>query len=688
MTKRLLPAYPLFVNNPNFSVWSGCDALNGGDTMFWTGLRRRTYGLVYADGVCYCFMGKVQGAVLLEQTEVRVGLFSTDYFFRCEKFTLDISFVSPLLVTDPDLCSRPVCYFTYRIRAAERLRNVKIMLAFHQEHCYNKGGDFVIGGAFAAKGYETAYFGLNRQLPMSNTFDNTAPDWGYTYLAAQRAMFTSERTLSEFVACGKTEYRYQNNEETKFLVGVDVFENVGGAEGRMAVGYDQQCAAFYFGEWLNVYYYRGGKTIFDALEEAYTGFERTMERLAAFERDFDGRLASYDEDYRLLCRAAYRQTMGGHLLAENRAGELLFLSKECHSNGCVATVDITYPSMPLFLLFQPALVTAMLRPVFAFAKKPVWNFEFAPHDAGTYPYCLGQTYGLKACSEKNTRFHANSFQRNRSNGIVVTHPMIYTFPANADIYRTESQMPLEECSNMLIISYATIVRGADDALIRDNYALLKQWYGYLSRCGIVPAEQLCTDDFAERLDKNVGLSVKCIVAVRCFSLLAEKLGYEEDARQADACFSAFRKEFEGYFSASSHLPLTYDSDASTYGLKYNMAYDVLFGTDIFPERMRENEVKTYLEHNTPFGVPLDSRSDLVKTDWIFHVCVLTRDAEQRRALYCGVANFLRQSPCRVPFSDLYHAETGEIKDFRNRTVQGGVFILLLADEMSRTEDKK
>ncbi len=38
MTNRILPAYPLWVIDPLFSVWANTDALNGGNTVFWTGL--------------------------------------------------------------------------------------------------------------------------------------------------------------------------------------------------------------------------------------------------------------------------------------------------------------------------------------------------------------------------------------------------------------------------------------------------------------------------------------------------------------------------------------------------------------------------------------------------------------------------------------------------------------------------
>ena len=37
MNQRLLPAYPLFVNDPYFSIWADSDYLNESDTIFWNG---------------------------------------------------------------------------------------------------------------------------------------------------------------------------------------------------------------------------------------------------------------------------------------------------------------------------------------------------------------------------------------------------------------------------------------------------------------------------------------------------------------------------------------------------------------------------------------------------------------------------------------------------------------------------
>ena len=472
MSERILPAYPLFVNNPYFSIWSNSNSLNEEDTIFWNGLTKKTYGIVNVNGVSYSFLGKLDKCIELKQNKVSLGLFTTDYEFECDKFILNVSFISPTLLTDLDLMSRPVCYVSYKVLPKEEIRTLKVSIMLHQSHCHNKMDDYIIGGCFPMKDYEAAFFGLNRQHPMSHTGDSFAADWGYTYLVGNESFFTSKTSLDEFIKTGFIEYKYETPEEEKYLISINTYKDVKEEiNGKFLVAFDDLCSIYYFGEWCKGYFYRSGKTIFNAIEEAYFDYEETLNKLQKFEDKFNLDIKNYDEDYKLLCKASFRQSIAAHALVETSNKELLFLSKECHSNGCIATVDITYPSMPLYLLYNPELVNAMMRPIFEFSRMPIWKFPFAPHDAGTFPYCLGQTYGLYANEKENNKYLSNMFQRNRWNGIMVSHPLIYQFPATMDIYNLESQMPLEECSNMLIAAYSAINFGASDKLIIDNQGI-------------------------------------------------------------------------------------------------------------------------------------------------------------------------------------------------------------------------
>ncbi|MEG0759565.1 MAG: DUF4965 domain-containing protein, partial [Raoultibacter sp.] len=95
-----------------------------------------------------------------------------------------------------------------------------------------------------------------------------------------------------------------------------------------------------------------------------------------------------------MCSLGYRQAIAAHKLVQDEQGRLLFFSKECFSNGCMATVDVTYPSIPLFLCYCPELVKGMLRPIMDYAVCEAWPYEFAPHDVGRYPIADGQAYGM------------------------------------------------------------------------------------------------------------------------------------------------------------------------------------------------------------------------------------------------------------------------------------------------------
>ena len=128
------------------------------------------------------------------------------------------------------------------------------------------------------------------------------------------------------------------------------------------------------------------------------------------------------------------------------------------------------------------------------------------------------------------------------------------------------------------------------------------------------------------------------------------------------------------------MPISWDSDESTFSLKYNFAFDKLLGLNLFPQEIFEKEIDCYLKKINKFGAPLDNRETYTKSDGLCWVASLTDDREKRDKLLASIAKFLKESPDRVPFSDWYQTDTGSYIHFRARSVQGGCFILLLKSD--------
>lgn len=182
--KRILPAYPLFVKDPNFSLWSVTEELNKSNVQSWWGEEKRIYGFIKTEGKTYCFLGNGAdfencGVINAKQISLGVTAFTTDYEFQAGNTTLKIRFVSPLPPDEPELISLPVCYTEYEI---EGDKNAEISVFVNRGIAFNKSLEpnaEVRGAVMAQSGFESAFLGRKRQLYLSNNGDLLGADWGW-----------------------------------------------------------------------------------------------------------------------------------------------------------------------------------------------------------------------------------------------------------------------------------------------------------------------------------------------------------------------------------------------------------------------------------------------------------------------------------------------------------------------------
>ena len=661
--ERRLSAYPLFVKDPYFSIWSNGEKLNESDTMNWFGEVDSLEGVVKIDGKGFCFLG-LSKLPRLEQIGLNVTAYKTQYIFRGDDFTFEVDFVSPLPLDDLELLSCPVCYMDYRF-ISDNKHEIEVALIMHQGWCSNKFNfnHQVRGGCLKLDNLETAWFGLKRQLFLSQTNDATKADWGYFYLAGKKVYYGDSNARESYL---NDEFKYSNNKRPDKYIIASSDEK----QDTLYIGHDDQIAIIYFDEFLKTYYFRNGKSIFDALIYTKEEHDNINEKLESFDEQLRKEASEVSEEYYDICCASLRQSIAAHKLVENKKGELLFLSKECCSNGCIATVDVTYPSIPLYLKYNPELVKGMILPIFTFARMPIWKYDFAPHDVGTYPNCFGQEYGL---IRKNDDIYCDYALKGDD---LDTMPQVFQFPSTLDAYDFNMQMPVEECGNMILITYAYCEYVKNYSLAQENVDLLEKWVKYLEEYGLVPDNQLCTDDFAGHVSKNINLSIKATVAIRAYAETMKVLGNEEAYNKYLAISKKFSSFIEEHSDKKGYLPLSYDEEDTMFSLKYNLVFDKLFSFNLFSEKLYLREFEKYQENLNEYGIPLDLRKGYSKTDWQLWIASFANE-KLRSDIIKTIARFMKESPSRYPFPDWYDTKTAISIMFKNRTVQGANFFPLL-----------
>jgi hypothetical protein len=587
-------------------------------------------------------LDQVEAAV---QKSVEIKATQTIYQYTCGKADVIITFTSPLLLKDLEMVSRPVSYVSFSVRSNDGLAHesalyfgVSTTLAANvntQEMTAEKNVDGEIKFIRA---------GTVEQPLMQKKGDDLRIDWGRIYMAIPssskgKLKITQGDDLANIFSNDPS--AANSNEKIQGKQLMLGFKDINKIDARaketmVMIGYDDDYSVQYFDKNLKAWWQKDGATIESELAKASKDYRKILQQCDSVNtKIYKEALNAGGDAYAKLCVTAYRQAISAHKLVQSPDGEILFLSKENFSNGSINTVDVTYPSAPLFLAYNPDLLKGMLNGIFYYSESGKWTKPFAAHDLGTYPLANGQTYG--------------------------------------------EDMPVEECGNMLILTAAIGKAEKNAKYAEKHWQTLTTWAEYLSKEGFDPSNQLCTDDFAGHLARNANLSVKAIVGLGGYAMLAEMLGKKEVAIK----YRAMAKDMAGRWiqiaDAGDHYALTFDNKNS-WSQKYNLVWDKLLNLQLFPVSVYAKEIAYYLTKQNEFGLPLDSRKTYTKSDWIMWTATLANSQKDFQSFIMPLQKFAEQTPSRVPLNDWHETTNGKQVGFQARSVVGGYFIKVLADK--------
>ena len=618
------PSVPIVSCDPFFSVWSPSEDPTLADTENWFGAKQPIKVFVEIDGTRWRLMGakadlgrrdRAADVPALKCVGCEVRPLTSVFRYSDGRHEVELSFMTPKMADDLDVFTRPVTYGTVRVSGAE---NVRTFVEISPALATNDDNAEMVTNRLSVAGLDAVAIGRKEQQPLSMKGDCVRCDWGWAYLV---------NPVSE------------------------------GSESHFILAYDDIAGLMFLDETLPAWWRREGMSFEAMLAAAEAEYAALAEKADAFDVGMTKRMTAVGgEKYAQLCALAYRQSFAACQVVAAKNGHPLMFSKENTSNGSMGTVDVFYPQLPLLLLESTVLTRASLEPIMVYAASGRWQFDYAPHDVGTYPLGNGQTYHMTDRKTGQMRPDAD-------------------------------RMPIEECGNMLISLCALAVAEDSPSLAGEYWDHVTRWVEYLESFGFDPGEQLCTDDFAGHLSHNANLSLKSIMAFAAYAHLAELRGLKDVAAKyralAEDAVPRWIKAAEG--GAAGGFRLAFDRPG-TWSQKYNLVWDRVLGFWIFPKEVAERELAAYRKLAQPFGLALDNRSEYTKADWIFWTAALARSRAELDFHTGLVWRYADETPDRSPFPDWYFANNARVRGFLGRSVIGGVFMPAYAEKAA--EEKK
>ena len=646
------PAAPLFVNDPIFSIWARGETLASAETTHWNNWKEHNEGMNSSQEPAWVYNtapftlltqigdrsyrlcgASARSVPAMPQVGCEVRPLNTVYSFDDGRTALEVSFMTPFFTDELDVFSRPVSYVSFKAVQKDGVaRAVTLSLA--------AGGavvseDLSAPVATAAKTQPWGSEVTLRRVREQKFGGGFLPNWGCLHLAVAGAAVTSPNLIAT-----------PAGEQSAAIAWTVPAAKASETYATVAFEYTGAAGSF-LGKDLKGWWARDGKTFDAMLAEAVADFPRLAKKSAKFDADLVAELRRVGgRKYADLAALAYRQSYGACKLFAGPAGKPYLCSKENGSGNMISTVDVLYPQFPLMLSTSLPLAKATLQPVMDYATSGKWPYAYAPHDLGIYPRMEGQHYAM------GSGHHWSGKDTDDS-----------------------CRMPVEECGNMLICLAAVAAADGNADFAAQWWPTVTKWAEYLTQFGFDPADQLCTDDFAGHLAHNANLSIKAIMGLASYAKLAalkgDKAAAEKYLNLAKGCVPKWLAAAKG--GAEGGYRLAFDREG-TWSMKYNLVWDRFLGFNLFPKAVAQAELKAYRAKSLDYGLPLDSRSNYTKADWIVWCSTLTGEKDDFDALIDPLWKFANETPDRVPLTDWYWADSGKFRGFMARSVVGGFFM--------------
>jgi hypothetical protein len=645
------PAVPLVTSDPFLSIWSEADRLTDAPTRHWTRREHSLVSLIRVDDKSYRLMGNDPADVpALPQVGLEVQPTRTIYDFEDGHVHVTLTFMTPALPNDLEAIALPLSYINWTVRSVdEKSHAIALYDSTSWQLVVNNTSEKVEWARESAGNLTALRIGTQEQPVLGSCGDDHRINWGYAYMAAAanqaKAVVGAHHDLvGAFVARGELpaqdDTRMPRAVSDNQPVMAFVFD-LGQVDAKpvtrqVIVAYDEVYAIKYFGQKLRPFWRRNGATPAQMLQQAAADYARLLKHCSEFDEQLmaDARRVG-GEKYARICALAYRECAAACGLAADANKQPLFFTKENTSNGDIATVDVFFPMAPQWILLSPTLAKASLVPILSYASSWHWKFPNAPHDLGTYPIARGTDDGGEG-------------------------------------------MPVEESGNMLILCDAIVQAEGNADFVTPWWPKLTQWAQYLEQYGLDPENQLCTDDFMGHLAHNANLSVKAILGLAAYGDLCRMRGDQANAQKYQNLAKADAAHWVKAAADGEHFRLAFDKP-NTWSQKYNLVWDSILGLNIFPPEVAQKEVAHYKSVMQRYGVPLDSRTRLTKTDWSLWSATLADNQADFEALVSPIYDYLNETTARDPLADSYETDKVRSGGMHARPVVGGLFIKMLAD---------